>query len=705
MSPEQAKGRQVDKRADIWAFGVVLYEILTGRQAFTGDDVSDVLVSIFRDDPDWSLLPEDTPARIHQTLRVCLQKDAKQRVRDVSAIRLAMAGVFETAGIDRHERTETPVAQATLWQRPVALALGALLIAVLSSLAGWSLTRAAPPTIVRMPILLGASEQFTSLSRRAVSISPDGRFVVYTANRGLSLRRVDQLEATPIASTFEGYWVSNPFFSADSQWIGYHAGGQLKKVSISGGAPITLCEAEIPYGASWGEDDTILFGQGQAGIWRVAATGGTPDVVIEVAEGERAQGPQMLPGGEAVLYTLGTGFGQWDAAQIVVEQLATGNRMTLIEGGRDARYLSTGHLVYLLKNVLFAVPFDPKARAVTGGPVSLIEGIRDAGGFTGAAHFSVADTGSLVYLPGGPGGGQSEFVWVDRTGQTQPVGVEPRAYAWGRVSPDGKRVAVDTTNEDDVWIYDLTREAMTRLTFDEASDSSPLWTPDGSRVVFRSGREGGGLFWKSADGTGEVERLLENPNAPRPYGWSTDGRLVFDQSRSGGSGISVVSVVSVDGDRTPELLLAGEFGEQNPSISPDGHWIAYDSRESGQAQIYVQPFPNIEDGKWQVSSVSDSDAAFDPVWSPDGTQLFFLSGPELMVVRVETEPTFTSTTPEVVFNLVDFTLVPGREYDIAPDGDRFLFQRGQGEQVAAGTASLVFVLNWHQELLERVPVP
>ncbi len=696
MSPEQARGKTVDRRADIWAFGVVLYEMLTGAAPFRGEDITLTLAEVVRAEPNWQALPADLSPVLDSYLRRCLDKDPTQRVQAIGDVRLAMQGAFESAGSVTGGATE-PIAQPALWQRPAAIAAMVLGAIVVGALTVWTLTPPAAIPIVRMPIPLGADENFDRMGRHAVAISPDGSQIVYVANGGLRLRPVDQLQATPIAGTQGGTATGGrePFFSPDGQWIAFEADNQLKKVALSGGAPITLGALDGGLvGASWGTDDTILYGQGADGIWQVPGTGGTPEQLITVEDGEWAHGPQMLPGGEAVLYTVAAGPGAWDTAQIVVEQVATSERTVLIDRGRDGRYLPTGHLVYVLNSVLFAVPFDPGARAVTGGPVSLVEGIRVAAAQTGAAHFSVADTGALVYIPGG-GDSRGELVWVDRTRQTEPVGAEPGAYRIVRISPDGSRVAVDTVGagNGDVWIYHLARDTLTRLTFDEAVDDSPLWTPDSSRVVFRSEREGGGLFWKAADGTGEVERLLDQAGA-QPHSWSTDGRLVFDLPSGD------IGVVAVEGDRTMELVLDTDFQENDPEISPDGRWIAYHSDESGQTEVYVRPFPNVDDGKWQVSASGGRE----PLWSPDGRELFFINGTQFLVARVETAPTFNATTPEVVFARGDFTAGPGREHDISPDGEQFLFVRQLSFQVGED-AGLVFVQNWTQELKARVPVP
>ena len=483
----------------------------------------------------------------------------------------------------------------------------------------------------------------------------------------------------------------------------YWQHGQIRKVPISGGAPITLCDAEEFSDASWGEDNTILFGRRAGGIWQVAGTGGTAQQLIAVEDGESAHGPQMLPGGDAVLYTLGLSGpgspGSWDEAQIVVDLVDTGEQTVLVDGGRDGRYVPTGHLVYVLNDELFAVPFDPGARVVTGGPVSLVTGIRDVPG-TGAAHFSLSDTGSLVYIPGGEAAEQVDLVWVDRAGDIEPVGIDPGSYGRVRVSRDGNSLAVETRVDSDLWTYDLSRDTLTRLTFDEAYDYAPLWTPDSSRVVFGSDRDGGGLFWKAADGTGEAERLLESPDRPEPYTWAADGRLVFDQAPGD------IGVLTVDGERTMALLIDTDFTEYNPAVSPDGRWLAYQSDESGNVEIYVRPFPDVEAGLWQVSNAGGTT----PVWSQDGQELFFTSfgaSGSFMVVQVETDPSFRPSTPERLFGLESFSLARGRGWDIAPDGKRFVFRtRAETTQPVddSGFNGLIFVENWFQELKVRVPI-
>ena len=552
--------------------------------------------------------------------------------------------------------------------------------------------------MVRFPIPLAAEQNFIFTDFPLVAISPDGSQVVYEADGSLWLRSVDQLQAIQVPGT-ERARARGPFFSADGQSIGFWDLTQLKKVSLSGGAPVTLANATFPRGTSWGADDMILYGQPE-GIMQVPSASGTPELLIPVEAGERLHGPQMLPGGEWVLFTvLAAGQTSWDAAQIVAQSVTTGERTVLIDGGRDGRYLSTGHLAYLLDNALLAVPFDVDSREVTGGPVPLVEGVREAVGLgSGAAQFAVSTEGSLVYVPSS-GGDRPDLMlaWVSREGDEEMIPAPPGAYGRPRVSPDGTRVAVDITDGDnrDLWIWNLAEERLTQLTFDAADDNYPLWTPDSARVVFTSGREGGGLFWKAADGTGQVERLKEG--LARPYTWAADGRLLFEQAGN-------IGVLTMEGERTVEMLVDDpEVIEGEPALSPDGRWLAYYSIESGTPTIYVRPFPNTDDGLWNVSL----DFGVQPVWSPNGRKLFYLSELDLMVAQIETEPTFSSGTPEPLFSLSRYETAGGPEdarlWDLAPDGDRFLI-RTPGTATRT-TDGLIFVQNWFEELKERVPVP
>ena len=692
MSPEQAKGKKVDKRADIWAFGVVLYEMLTGKRAFAGEDVSDTLAYVLTKQPEWEALPTDLSPTLRMFLTRCLEKDPKRRLPDIGVVRLAMDGTFEII------TTQQDGATQPLGWRPSTAVAGALAFGVLIGVGVWSIMYREPPPrpVARfsLPLLLGDS--LTGTGRHVVALSSDGTHLVYSANEQLYLRAMDQTEATPVRGT-EGE-PRGPFFSPDGEWVGFWADGQLKKVAISGGAPVRLCDAEGLFGARWGADDTIVFGERGVGIMQVSADGGTPEVLIPL-EGmaEVGHGPQVLPGEEAVLFTLGTGL-NWDDAQIVVHSLETGERKVLVEGGRDARYVPTGHLVYILDGTLLAVPFDVDALEVMGGPIPMAEGVMTAIR-TGAAQFSVSDTGALVYMTVSDLGDRT-LVWVDRDRREEALAAEPRAYTYPRISPDGGRVALDVRDqENDIWIWDFAHERLTRLTFDPGSDTYPVWTPDGRQIAFSSDRDRDGtfnLYWKAADGTGAVERLTESENLQFPYAFTPDGRqLVFLEADGQNTNLGVLSL----DEGSSEPLVATEFNERNGELSPGGGWLAYDSNASGQYEIYVRPFPNVEDGQWMISSGGGTR----PLWARDGQKLFYLApGARLMAVGVQTEPGFVPGNAEVVFEGRYSGGILGRTYDISPDGERFLTIKKSGSDKTSAK-EFILVQNWFEELKRLVP--
>ena len=706
MSPEQAKGKIADKRADVWAFGVVLYEMLSGGKAFAGETVSETLADVMKSEPRWEVLPADLPPALSNLVRRCLEKDPTERVRDIGDVRLAMNGAFETTVSPSSEPAATP--KLHVWQRPVTVAVCVAAALVIGGLAVWALTRPAPDRVVRFPMPLAGGLTFSGTGRPIVAIAPTGDRVAFTAGGGFWLRPLDQMDATLVSGS-EG--ARNPFFSADGQRLGFYAANQLKRVSVSGGAPVTLGAAENPWGATWGADDTILFGQSD-GIWRVPGTGGTPELAISVEDVEAVHGPQMLPGGDLVLFTLRpAGAASWDASQIVVQSLAGGERTVLIEGGRDARYVPTGHLVYALDGTLLAQVFDLDQRTMRGGPVALVEGVRMSAGQTGAAMFSVSGDGALVYVPGSAGSaGERRLVWVDRQGQEEFLNVAAARYTRPRISPDGTRVAAEIVGDDGtsaIWVADATRGTLSRVTAGEAS--SPVWTADGQQVVFASLGDGEpGLFRQSADGTGDVERLVTIEATVRAGNWSPDGsRLVFDMLR--GSAVDI-GVLTMEGERSWTPLLETDAREFGPVISPDGQWIAYVSDDTGGLEVYVQRFPEL--GLRQPIS---TDGGMDPIWSPDGRALFYLGtrgggGPdEMAVVTIDPGPPLSVGTPEVLFEHAPYVRGQGRgrQYDVDPDGQRFLIvsDAASGARGAALTPQINVVLNWHQELKARVPIP
>ncbi len=429
MSPEQARGKTVDKRADIWAFGVVLFEMLTGRQAFGGTDISETLAAVLKTDLDLDGLPADTPRALRRALSRCIQKDRSHRSRDIGDVRLDLdealaAPIEETV-------TTAPLAQPALWQRPVPLALTALLLVGVSVLIAWNLRTPPPRLVTRFSMVLPAGQQLTTpQGRQTVALSPDGTRVAYITNNELYLRPMNEEAATLMRGT-DG--ARSVVFSPDGQWIAFVQGGQLKKVAVTGGASVTVCEVGNPRGVSCEADDTIFF-TGIDGIHRVSADGGTPELVVDTTDAiDNGPAPQLLPGGQALLFALRPPGANFDQSQIVAQRLDTGEQHVLLEGGTSPRYVSTGHVVYAQGGTLFAVPFDLDKLEVTGGPVSLVEGVRQSGN-TGNAYFSVSQTGSLVYVPDRGTRNLRTLVWVDREGQEEAVAAEPRNYVYPRIS-------------------------------------------------------------------------------------------------------------------------------------------------------------------------------------------------------------------------------------------------------------------------------
>ena len=406
MSPEQARGKTVDKRTDIFSFGAVLYEMLSGRQLFKGEDAADTMASVIRSDPDFRSLPAEIPPRVREILGRCLEKDPKKRRRDIGDIRTELEAPGEPAAMETQERRSHP------WL-PVA---GAAALSLATTIAGWHLKPDAPRPLKRFEMVLPEGDDFFGTSRHIVAMSPQATHLVYVANNQFYLRALDQIEAVPILGTESG---REPFFSLDGEWIGFWANGYLKKVAITGGTPVTLCEADFTTGASWAADGTIVFGQGSAGIWEVSANGGEPRVLVEGRNGALYRGPQKLPDENALLITVREGGASWDESTIVVDRLDTGERNTLIRGGSDARYLPTGHLVYAVGSTLFAVLFDPEKLAVTGGPVPVVEGVMRAT-TSGAAQFSFSEDGTLSFASEIAGLDRG-LVWIESPGAAKQV--------------------------------------------------------------------------------------------------------------------------------------------------------------------------------------------------------------------------------------------------------------------------------------------
>jgi serine/threonine-protein kinase len=522
MSPEQARGKSVDKRTDIWAFGCVLYELLTGKQAFDGEGTTDILAAVVRAQPDWDKLPPSTPMQIRTLLKRCLQKE--------KALRLQAAG---DARIEIQEAQAAPVqaeprnvgaSRLASWRLPVLLTATALVAAAAAGFAVWNLKPTpSARSVTRTVITLPQGQQLAGLENGvAVALSPDGTHLAYVARQGggqqLYLRAMDSDEARPISGT-EG--ATTPFFSPDGQWLGFFANGKLKKVSLNGVAAVSLADASGARGASWGSQGMIAFSLTPISpLQQVSDGGGAPQPLTLLKKGENSHGwPEFLPSGKAVLFAAAPGTANWTNAQVVAQSLRTGERRNLIQGATHPRYAPSGHLIYAQGGSLMAVPFDPQRLTVTGAAVPAVEGVLQSP-TDGDAEYSFSATGSLVYVSGSVQGAQSKLVLVDRRGVEQPLAAPARAYLSPRLSPDGRRVAVGVTElESQTWLYDFARETLTRLTFEGNSNQYPTWTPDGKRIAFRSNKEGPlNLFWQLADGSGGLERLTtsETPRLRTP---------------------------------------------------------------------------------------------------------------------------------------------------------------------------------------------
>ncbi len=696
MAPEQLEAKEADSRTDIFAFGAVVYEMATGKKAFEGSSQASLIAAIMgQDPPAMSELQPMTPSFLDRVVKRCLAKEPDERWQSASDLMTGLRWVTEVGtSADSLPAVTAPVA----WKRAIPWSI-VVVMALVAGVAIWSLTRPKPLLVKRLVVTTAPAASFLDTVRTDLTISPDGRYIVYVAKSNgttqLYSRALDEFIAKPIPGT-EGA-TREPFFSPDGRSVAFVAGGKLKRISLAGGPAITLCDAPAFEGGSWDSEDKIVFADlnGADTLYRIPAAGGEPQMLATPDPGEGGyQQPQILPGGKAVLFAVsqqgGTSF------QIAVLSLDTGEQKTVIENGRQPHYLPTGHLVYELTHTgtLMAVPFDMERLELSGDPVPVFEGVRSASG-EGTADYSIANDGTLVYVPSTPGLIRT-LAWVNREGQEEPLASEPQGYVGPRISPDGSRLAItiEESGGSDVWIYDLEREIQTRLTFDPAEDHYPVWTPDGQRIVFDSGRAGANhkLFWKAADGTGQAERLTTGPNQQTANSFSPDGkRLVFLERNSG------LQVLSMEGERTSQPLFQSPFNELNGMISPDGHWFAYESNESGRLEVYVRPFPNVEEGKWQISG----DGGTEPVWAPRGQELFYRNGGAMMAVGIKTEPTFTAGSPVVLFTGRYTIEGPVVNYDISPDGQRFLMMKEADEEEEP--AQIHVVLNWFEEVKRLAP--
>ena len=705
MSPEQAAGRPVDRRADLWAFGVLMVEMLTGRQVFSGETITHVLASVLKTDPDWTTLPAGTPAPIRRLLRRCLEKDRKRRLDSAAAARLE---IEEAIAGPSHETISMVVAPpAPGWRRALPW-IAAVVVAMVAGSAAWLLKPSVPPAVVRLSIPLPAGQQLTRANQPALAISPDGRNVVYAAIQGepaiqqLYLRALDSDESKPLAGT-EGAF--SPFFSPDGNMIGFFADGKLKKIAVTGGAAMTLADAPSPGGASWGRDGVLavqLLQVGQKGLQRIAQDGSNVQPLTRIASGEFIQRwPSFLPGGDALLFVGSATGATWGGAHVAVEAVTGSEPSTsaakILTKGTQPWYAPTGHLLYVQSGTLMAAPFDPGRQALTGDAVPVLENVMQFN-TTGAAQYSLSATGTLVYLAGRVADVRSTLVWVSRDGREQPLPAVPQNYIFPRVSPDGRTLAVQIIDqEEQTWVYDVVGDRLRRLTFEGSVNNIPVWAPDGKRIAFSSNRTGvaSNVFWTLADGSGGTERLTTSEHVNFPNSFSADGQLLayVEVTPETGSDIWVLPMAS----RKPAPFLRAAHEETAPALSPDGRWMAYASNESGRREIFVMPYPG-PGGKWQVST----DGGHEPRWNPRGGELFYRSGNRFMVMEVDTTSGFSTGKPRVLMEGPYLTSGGYPFYDVTADGQRFLMLKPVSQQTTMPTQIQV-VLNFLEELKRVVP--
>jgi eukaryotic-like serine/threonine-protein kinase len=705
MAPEQLEGKEVDARTDIFAFGVVVYEMATGKRAFEGKSPASLIAAILeKEPPAMSSLQPMTPPALDRVVKRCLAKDADDRWQTARDLEVELKWIAESGS---HAGTSVPTATLkgirTLDRQVFVLAVGALLlVSAIASLATWNLKPSpSPHPVTRTVINLPAGQQLPGLEiGPVVALSPDGTHLAYVARQGVTqqlyLRPMDSLESRPIPGT-EG--AVSPFFSPDGQWVGFFAGGKMKKISVSGGAALTLGDAAYPAGASWGGQGMIAFAPALVSVLQqVQDAGGAPQSLTRFEKADVShRWPEFLPGGKAVLFAAGNNGNDFTNALIAVQTVGTGERRNLIQAGTNPRYATSGHLVYTQAGSLMAVPFDPQRLTTTGTAVPVVEGVLQSA-FSGVGQYSLSTTGSLVYVSGGVQSSQSKLVWVSRDGAEQPLAAPAQAYLFPRLSPGGRQVAVGIAErETQVWLYDLSRETLTRFTFVGSSNQNANWTPDGKRIAFNSNKEGPqNPFWQLADGSGGLERLTSSVYANVPMSWSPDGQLLafLEVNPTTGLDIWVLRM----SDRKAQPFLRTSFNESAPRFSPDGRWLAYISDESGRFEIYVQPYPG-PGGKWQIST----EGGREPAWNPNGRELFYRSGDKMMAVDIITQPGFAAGKPRVLFEGPYLpTPLTTPNYDVSPDGQRFLMLKPV-EQAQAAPTQINVVLNWFEELKQKVP--
>jgi hypothetical protein len=699
MSPEQARGEATDRQTDIWSFGVVLYELLTGVTAFGRPTTAETLAAVLGPPPDSALLPADTPAMARHIVRRCLENDRRRRIQHMGDVRI---GMEEALAARAGEPAALPRSNATPGGRWRALA--ATLAVLLVGVGAWLLARRSPAPlpapVVRLSIAALEPPTRLPFGARHLAISDDGSRVALASANRLWIRKMGQKDAVAVEIA-----AMNPFFSHTGDWIGFWAttteGVGLFKVPAVGGTPVlVVAMLERPAGATWQSDGTIVYAT-DAGLFQVSENGGDSRLLAKPDPLRRERGyawPRLLPDGRTVVFTILVGDAI-DAAQIAVLDLRTLEAKRVLTGGSAARYAPTGHLVYASGQALKAVAFDPVARQVRGEPVSLPDIDVATTPDNGAAEFAVSESGTLIFLTPTESDELRTLVWIDRQGREDPLPLAPGRINYPRVSPDGTRVALDIAGANrDVWIWNIERKSLTRLTDGPTEDLLPVWSPDGTRVFFGSNRTGDfDIYSRAADGA-TAERLeFSGPGAQIPNAFTPDGtRLLVNEN------FKSLNILSLARPDRVEPLLQSQGNHWLGGVSPDGHWLAYESDEGGkQIEIFLRPFPDISGRREKVSI----DGGRYPAWGRKGTgELFYvdLNG-GMMAAAVQLSPSLRLGR---VTKLFDWQKPPrgvsGMPYDISPIDGRFLAAKSASRNPNA-PVDISIVLNWFTELRQRVP--
>ena len=711
MSPEQARGQAADRRSDLWALGVVIYEMLTAERLFEGSTVSDTLAGVLRADPDWKKLPENTPAPIKRLLRRCLEREARYRLSDASAARLEIEDAI--AGREDGD-SATPEAVESKGRKGrilpwilLGLTTAALAVALWFPWRyGTSVETSKPP--LKLDVSLSEFPADTTAPGAATILSPAGDRIAYVVVDGedykLNVRALDQLDGSMLAKGAGAESPYHPFFSPDCEWRGFVTSGELKKIPYSGGTPISLTTLNRSRGATWTPSDDIIFTPDPfSGLMIMPASGGEPQSLTALHEekGESShRWPQILPGGDAVIFTSQTEDAQnFDEANIEVVSLDSGKRKVLQEAGYYGRYAPGGYLLYINDGTMYARPFDIESLEVSGTPAPVAQEVTSDDG-DGGAHYDISSSGTLIYHRGQNIFEEFSILWVDRQGNSSPLWTEEGVFFDPRLSPDGTQLAVTRVEDDntDIWVFDLEREVATRLTFDPDADAGPTWMPDGRHILFTSFRNSTpGLYRKRSDGSGEVELLAEADAFLQPSSVSASGSHVV--------GVTIgqsfdIFVLPLDGNGEIEIFLSTPFLEWHPAFSPDGRWIAYMSDESGRYEVYVRPYPATGGGRWQISD----NGGGQPQWSGDGKTLFYRSDGGIMSATIEpVGDTLRIGRPREVFEEPYRGGIPGLssaailgDYDVTADGQRFvMFPEGTNQ---GGGAHATIIFNFDDEL-------